>query len=235
MYYKKIITAGNFITVKKIFSARKGQASPRGHNRSPTPKDVAAVNERHSEEKLSYLLNANFKKAVDGHLTLTYSKAPQPEEAKKAVEKFLRQARTLYRREGKELKYVQVTEYKGHRIHHHIVFNDISMYPKLLELWKSGTPHLKVLYSDDLTELASYLVKETSKTFKSSEKLFGRRWTASRNLAKPKIEYEKIHFRKWKAKPPEIFRGAKLIPQKTVNGVSDFDGRPYQIAVYKLE
>lgn len=235
MYYRKIITAGNFITVKKIFSTRQGKHSPRGPNSNATPKDVAAQNERNAVDKLTYLLNANFQKGKDGHLTLTYATVPDPAVAKKMAEKFLRAARNVYRKDNKDFKYIQVTEYEGHRIHHHIVFNDISMYHKLIELWSCGTPHLKVLYSDELSELASYLVKETSNTFRHKDKMFGRRWTASRNLTQPKIEYEKIHFRKWRAKPPDIFRGARLIPRETINGFTQYDCRPYQVAVYKIE
>lgn len=233
MYYKKIITAGQFITVKKIYSARKGSHSCRSPNIRATPKDVMAQNDKLAAEKLGYLLNANFRKGQDGHLTLTYEQAPTPQEARKAVENFLRSARKAYRKAGIELKYVQVTEYKSHRIHHHIVFNSIAMYSQLTEIWKHGIAHLKALYSDDLSQLGDYLVKETQTTFRSEDKLFGRRWTSSRNLVQPKIEYEKISSGKWRSKPPESFRNAKIIPAETVNGYSEFDGRPYQVAVYR--
>lgn len=238
MYYKKITTAGKFITVQKIFSTRRGKHSARSPNQKPTSADVKKINARNSEIKLANLLNANFAKGKDGHLTLTYSddNLPDLENAKKNIEKFFRQARKLYKKEDKEFKYIQVTEYKNHRIHHHIVFNDISMYTKLLDFWPHGTPHLKVLYSDDLSELASYLIKETSKTFEEYEnRIHGRRWTASRNLTQPTIEVERIHTKKWSKKPPKTFRNAKLLPQQTKNGYLQFDGRPYQIAVYMIK
>lgn len=235
MYIQKTIVAGNFIIVKKYHSGAYGNHTRKAEVKKHTAERTAEVNKRNAMEKLSWLMNANFKKGKDAHCTLTYRNGtlPEPDTAKLIIAKFLRKLRREYRKAGKELKYILVTEYKRHRLHHHIVLNDIEMLSVVMKLWdKYGTVHSKVLYTDDLTELAEYLVKETSKTFQSENAIHGRRYTTSRNLNQPKITIERIHFKKWR-KPRNMYKGAKLISYE--EQISSYDSRPILRAVYFKE
>lgn len=235
MYKKKITTAGDFITVKKVYAPRLGVHDKRSPRARPTTEEMIKLNEAHAAERLTDLLHANFKKGKDLYLTLTYKDEPTAEQAKAELERFLRKLRAAYKKEGKELRYISVTEFLNKRIHHHLVINDVSMSEAVMTLWQQGFVKLDIISTDDLSQLAAYLIKETSQTFRSKS-MYGKRFNSSRNLIQPKIEYETIYTRRWRPSPPEIFRGARLIPEKTVNGINPFDGRPYQKAVYfKIE
>lgn len=235
MYIQKTIVAGNFIYVKKYHTGAYGNHTRKSDVKKPTPERIAKINEKNATEKLSWLLNANFKKGKDTHCTLTYKKdkLPDTDTAKIIIAGFLRKLRKVYKKAGKELKYVSVTEYKNKRLHHHIVLNDTNMLSAVMRLWdKYGRVHAKILYTDDLTELADYLIKETSETFRSENAVHGRRYTASRNLIQPKITVERIHFKKWR-KPRALYKQAKLITYH--EQISSYDSRPRLTAVYFKE
>lgn len=235
MYIQKTIVAGNFIYVKKYHAGAYGNRTQKSERKKPTPEKIAEINKRNAMEKLSWLMNANFKKGKDSHCTLTYKNTslPEPDEAKVIVAGFLRKLRREYKKAGKELKYILVTEYKRHRLHHHIVLNDVNMLSTVMKLWdKYGSVHSKILYTADLTDLAEYLVKETSKTFQSENAIHGRRYTSSRNLIQPKITIERIYFKKWR-KPRALYKQAKLITYH--EQISSYDNRPMLTAVYFKE
>ena len=122
MYLIKTYEAGSTIEVYKTYSKRYGRKIPRGAKKGRTPPDVMKVNDRNAEAELRRVLNANFR-PKDYHLVLTYEgeQPPSQEEAKAALERFIRKCRAEYKREGLEFKYVAVTEYLHTRIHHHIV------------------------------------------------------------------------------------------------------------------
>lgn len=235
MYVQKTIVAGNFIYIKKYHAGAYGNRTQKSERKKPTPERVAKINENNAIERLSWLLNANFKRGNDSHCTLTYKNEtlPKPDEAKNILAGFLRKLRKEYKKAGKELKYVSVTEYKNKRLHHHIVLNDTNMLSEVMRLWdKYGRVHAKILYTDDLSELAEYLIKETSKTFRSENAIHGRRYTASKNLTQPKITIERIYFKKWR-KPRALYKQAKLITYH--EQISDYDNRPMLTAVYFKE
>lgn len=226
-YIKKTISAGKLIEVQKYFAPRYGRnGRPRGENRNATPADVAAVNERRSVQKLRWLLNANFVRG-DCHAKLTYRIEDRPDEAeaRARLEKFLRQARRKLAREGRELKYIHVTEYESTAIHHHIVCNMSLM--EIMDLWPWGLVPNTPLDGNDYTALAEYLVKETRRTFRSERAPFARRYCASRNLVQPAIRREIIHAESWR-KAPKPIRGYQIMPQSVEVGVHEVTGQPWQ-------
>jgi len=202
---------------------------PRSQNINSTSEAVKKVNERQAETKLRNLLNANFG-YKDIHLVLTYKKEsrPTPEQSRIYLEKFMRDLRKLYKHEGKELKYISVTEFNNKAIHHHLVINKFDDLSKLMDLWSYGQPRPTFLYNTgEYSQLASYLIKETSKTFNSNEKIYGKRWNSSRNLVKPKITRRIIHRKEWR-KEPKDSKNWVLDKKSLYNGFHEVTGYEYQ-------
>lgn len=156
-----------------------------------TSEMVARNNERLAVRNLTLLINANFGKE-SSHMTLTYQEEQLPEDAERTLEKFLRRLRYHFKKAGKELKYVVVTEYANNRIHHHMVVNTHD-WEKVMEIWKQGWVfHSELRPDGNYGKLAEYLVKETNKTFRTDNGMKRRRYSASRNLFRPVIKREEI-------------------------------------------
>lgn len=184
--YKKVCTkAGRSLLTEIRAVTHSGRGEQRQPRSKPTPQAMAAYNEKMAKRKLRLLLNENFS-SEDYHLTLTYAgQAPDRTEAKARLRSFLGKAARRAKAAGKELLYIAVTEWQGHRIHHHLVLSGLSS-REASSLWSWGRPHCTYLdASGDYGDLASYLIKETKESLRQG--LIGRRWSASRNLRQPKV------------------------------------------------
>lgn len=190
--FRETIVAGKTIIrglrpSTRIHNKRESKRQPK---MNPTSEAVKKINLRNAERKLTALLNNNFKDG-DYHLTLTYKgDAPSPAEAKKDVTKFIRNIRNKMKRSEQIFKYIQVTEYHNHRIHHHIVCSAID--PDIItSYWSKGGVNIKPLDTNgNYCKLAEYLIKETEKTFRLPESATKRRWSGSRNLVMPEVKRE---------------------------------------------
>lgn len=156
-----------------------------------TPEDVARYNEKTSMNNLRLLIMSNFIRD-DVRLDLTYQGiAPESKVAKENLKKFLRNLRDLYKKNDTKLKYIVVTEYKRHRIHHHLLINEAKGIGarELHQAWKHGRIHCTPYdgHSSDAKAVAKYFIKETKNTFRSEDRIQGLRWNASKNLARPII------------------------------------------------
>lgn len=235
MYIKRTWIYGNRKEVKKYHTARYGvKGEKRRKKEKPSPEKVKAVNERNARKKLLRLMINNFSQG-DWHLTLTYApdKRPDVEGSKKLLKAFFRKLRGEYRKQGAELKYIMVTEWKDKGLHHHLTINDIPGLSKLLtKLWGHGGIHLTPLYADgDYDGLAEYFVKETSRTFRNEDNPYSQRWTCSRNLVKPEEKVEVIKADSWREEPKtsrtEAIAGY-VIDKGSLQAGVDAWGYPYQ-------
>lgn len=223
-YIYKEYHAGATIEIHKTYSTRYGKQIPRGPNVKPTSEAVKRNNERQAEMKLRLLLNENFRKG-DLFALLTYADPPEPQQAKTELAKFLRAVRAKYKAAGLELKYICTTEYLNQRIHHHIVMNSTD--PRILQdAWKAGLVRSEQLYGNDFAGLATYLIKETKKTFRAPNAPSRKRWNQSKNLVQPKPIIMIISAKKWH-KEPQTRKGYRLDTDTIINDVSIF-GIPYQ-------
>lgn len=253
MYIRKTWKAGRTVEVKKTYSARYGKKIPRGGNIGHTSKAQEEVNRRNAVDELRRILNANYKPG-DWHAIFTYpnSRPPTPKQAKRDIARFKDRLRELYKELGSELKYVQPTEYKHKRIHHHMVIPNLpgGMEP-VKRLWKQllaetyytpeeaekGHPlHLRFPWSplDDsgqYGELAEYLIKETDKSRKDPDAICKRRYCASRNLIHPKPMVEIISAKQWKKEAPKR-KGYYIDKDASFEGISMENGLPMQEVVY---
>lgn len=174
----------------------------------PTSEAVRKNNDRLAEKNLTRLINANFFPG-DWHITLTYSDIVAPQEAQHNLKVFIRRLRRVFKKQGKDFRYVAVTEYEHHRIHHHIVMNYIG-YPIINDTWGNGFVRAVALdETRNYMKLAQYLVKETSKTFRKPGNATKRRWTASRNLKRPVIKKEWVSITQL-FKDPKPLRGYQI-------------------------
>lgn len=231
-YVKETCKAGRTIEITKRFSSRYSKKGiTRGKNEKPTPELMQAINERNAETKLRRIINTNYG-AGDLHITLTYEKdkRPSPDEAKNELEKYIRKIRALYKKNGKELMYIMVTEYKNKAIHHHLLVNmvDNISVKEFVNIWGKGRP--KFTYFDDTgqyKDLAHYLIKETRKTFKEDGSPSRKRWNSSKNLKKPETKKEIVKAKEWR-KDPEPLKGYIIESDSVREGYHDFNGWPFQ-------
>lgn len=230
-YRKEVFTAPGIREVKKYHTARLGGKKTRAPNEKRTEAAAQKINARRAKEKLYRLLVTNFHRD-DYRVDLTYGDPlPEPEEAVKRIRKFIRKLRDLYRKKGEELKYIYVTEYVGHRIHHHLILNRVEGIGRkeIGAIW----PYAKLNYrsfrlfdgeASDCAALADYFIKETATAIRREDAVQKLRWCSSKNLKKPDVKYTTIYSRNWtkKPKPPKGYQITDVEDGYTA------DGYPYQ-------
>lgn len=234
-YVKRTTKAGKTIEVEYYYTSmynRKGQS--RADKVKPTKEVQKKINNKQAERKLRLLLNANFGYG-DYHVILDYIRVKgKPDRTKEEMQtdiaKFLRELRKLYKKAGKELKYVHVMEIgsKGAR-HHHLVINKLDT-ELLQQAWYKayeGHNRVKVFPLDDTgnyADLASYLLKYTSEHRAKDDEgaLMGKRYNCSRNLVRPEPQYEicttRAYFRvRDNIKAP---KGYYIVPDSVQQGIA---------------
>ncbi len=236
MHIMKIYKYKNIIEVEKHFSGRYGKGTRPGIKKQLTTVEMAKINERNCIKKLRRKIQANFEEG-DLYLTLTYKRASRPtaDEAKKRVKNALDNLRKVWRKAGQELKYIIVTEYLNTSIHHHVILNDLtdgSGAKKVNQVWKkNGGTHNEYLYENGHYEqLASYLVKETNKSFRSAKNPSKVRYSCRRNLKTPKPRIRKLKKDRW-SENPKTPKGYYLEKDSLHNG---YDRRGYKYQYYRL-
>lgn len=225
-YIERTVIAGDTIEKKKYFTAQYGgKRCKRAKREEETSEKQRRENEKNALDRLRWLINTNFV-AGDFHIVLTYKgAAPIPEEAAKLLSAYLRKLRNEYRKIGIELKYIAVTEYEANRIHHHVIINKADT-ELISSLWKHGRVRFTPLDNmGDYSALASYLIKETKRTYKDG-KASGKRWNASRNLKQPEIIKRVINADGWR-KVPKPIKGYYIISDSIISDIDVF-GYPYQ-------
>ncbi len=181
-------------------------------NTNPTPEAVMKNNMRIAVKNLARKINANFYPG-DYHLTLTYKgDEPTRQVAERELRNFLNRMKREFRKQEKELRYISVTEYKNHRIHHHVVMNYIDL-PIIQRQWKRGMVRFTPFDTErDYTKLADYLIKETDKTFRDPANAVKQRYSCSRNLVTPIVKREWVSVKQLKDDPKPI-KGYEIIEE----------------------
>lgn len=205
MYLKREVTAGPVIEVMKYHSSRyKNPCAGKIPNNRKTSKEQMRINEKNSIDGLRLRILANFK-TEDIRLDLTYAgDEPDEKEATRRVNNFLTMLRRKYKKAGQELKWILTTELKGHRIHHHLLVNNIGWTrADYAACWPWAPLTYKAFrYYDgapaDAERVARYFVKETKTTYCQADRCQRARYRCSRNLKKPQIKKEIIHSKTWK-------------------------------------
>lgn len=205
---RETIVAGKTILQRYYGSSRikTEKGAKRAAKTNPTTEAVRKVNLRNAVRNLTAILNHNFTGA-DYSLTLTYDGMPPTKaEAKKNLQNFLRVMKYYSDKTGQEWKWVAVTEYENHRIHHHVVCSGLD--PKVIaKKWKHGFVKFSSLdESGNYSKLAEYLIKETEKTFRLDDSVNKNRYSSSRNIIIPEAKREAVSERMLDQEP-EAYKG----------------------------
>lgn len=213
-FIREICVAGACIDITLKYSIKSGRGQ-RAAKSNPSREAVIRNNDKIAVKELARLLNSNFHPG-DWHATLTYEgDEPSQKEAKKELRNFIRRMGREYAKAKREFRWIAVTEYKNHRIHHHVVMSYIES-SVINEQWKRGYVKYSALdRSRNYRKLAEYLVKETTKTMREPGNETKRRWTSSRNLVRPIIKREIVHPSAM-FEQPKAFKGYE-IDQDTIH------------------
>ena len=234
MYVRKTVLAGNTIEIKKYhsyFCLEKG--AKRNPKKKDTPEKQIKVNLRHAEERLRWLMNANFRRG-DSLVTTSFNSENRPQdsaEMQQYVKKFLERLRKEFKKQGKELKYVYVKE-RGKRsaLHIHILMSQVDA-DTLRKCWTFGMFKLETVVTDECSGIASYFIKYSAKTEEVEGELVGKRWNPSKNLVKPTIKTERIMASTFREEPT-CKKGYYIHKELTKSGISEVTG--YEYISYQL-
>ena len=236
MYIQNVWSTKGEREVENIFSGRYGKRTPPSGRRAPTPEEQERINEQQCIRKLRRKIHANFDKD-DLFETLTYGRdrRPDPKGAAHELRLLLNRLRGIWKRAGTDLRYIVVTEYKSKSIHHHLIVNDLpdgTGAKKIAQSWsRNGHANTKYLYEDGQYEqLAAYLIKETSKTFRDPDNPSKLRYSCSRNLVTPVAKTRILKRDDW-PEEPRVPKGYYLEKDSLVNGVNK---RGYRFQFYRL-
>lgn len=229
-----------YIIEKKYHTWRYHSEKSKREKRSPKEKVTSEKQEKRNrelrKEKLIMLALDNFHMG-DSYLTLTCRDRLPPEVLKAEFEKFKRKLRTIFRKRGKELKYISVLENaakgKRGRPHGHILVPGIPQedMAAVIAAWPHGHVKFSVYKGalSDATNLMSYFVKEEIDRETGSGRVM-----PSRNLIRRKPKKETVtradSYRD-NMKPP---KGYHLLPHLSCNTFTE-DGYPLQIAYFERD
>lgn len=234
----KIYNCGDIILVKKSITGNTCERGKKARAEKLKKTSIAqrAINQQNASENLLALIQTNFH-GGDLHIITTYAPEHYPdniESIKKNQHNFVRRLGYAYKKHGKELKYIQVTEYRKSRIHHHYIINSVEgvTVADIQKIWGNGFVRCTPLEENGYYKtLSDYLIKETSKTFSSNERVYGKRWTASRNLTAPEVTTttEQIKNEMEYLNAPTLYNGYELIKGSEYKGVNEYTGTQYII------
>lgn len=244
-YIEKITRAGKIIIVERYYSSRYGKKGLHRSDRvKPTSEEQKKCNTRRQTYILAALLAANF---VDGdlHIDFGYKRKRGEgyrtrEEMRRDADRFLRELRKAYRKEGKVLRYVHVMEVgeKGSR-HHHMVLNYMDL-GIIRECWKKvymgeSRIHATPLDTDgDYQKLAQYLIKYTDAVLGTEKALQGKRWNCSRNLCRPKPEYRIVRASDTFRHDPRPVKGYRIVKDSLEVGIHSPEYYGYGFIRYRM-
>lgn len=125
------------------------------------------------------------------------------------------------------MKWIEATEYEDERIHHHFVINKgVSLF-ELKRTWGRGKILVTPLYEEgNYRDLASYLIKETSKTIKSDDPFSAKRFRCSRSIQNPPVFREEVSVSKLLDDPKPI-KGYYVDQDSVYKGVNPETERQY--------
>lgn len=225
--YLKRIWAGDVYEEKIYFSPReRGMSFERGAKENLSSEEMAEYNCLEARRKCARMVNANFRQG-DLFLTLTFRERVDVENALRLFRNFISRLKRLRKRKGySELKYLYVVESKRKREHIHLLINkmDLSM-KEISEVWGLGRVMVSILEpGGDYTGLAYYITKENYKEY-------GKRWSGSRNLEKPKVKVTLVSEEK-KTKRLRVPKNYKVIEE--VQYYSEITGHTRYVRAVKI-
>lgn len=225
--YLKRIWAGDVYEEKIYFSPReRGISCERAAKENLSTEKMEEYNCLEAKRRCARMVNTNFKEG-DIFLTLTFRERVDIKTALRLFRNFISRLKRLRKRKGySELKYLYVVESKRKREHIHLLINkmDLSM-KEISEVWGLGRVMVSILEpGGDYTGLAYYITKENYKEY-------GKRWSGSRNLEKPKVKVTLVSEEK-KTKRLRVPKNYKVIEE--VQYYSEITGHTRYVRAVKI-
>lgn len=225
--YLKRIWAGDVYEEKIYFSPReRGISCERAARENLSSEEMAEYNCLEAKRRCARMVNTNFKEG-DLFLTLTFRERVDIKTALRLFRNFIDRLKRLRKRKGyAELKYLYVVERKNKREHVHLLINKMDLTMKeLKEVWGLGRVMVSILEpGGDYTGLAFYITKENYKEY-------GKRWSGSRNLEKPKVKVTLVSEEK-KTKRLRVPKNYKVIEE--VQYYSEITGHTRYVRAVKI-
>ena len=234
------VKAGQSVEHRKMQSFRvHTKGVQRQPNKGTTSEKQAKINERVTEERLRWKINANFRYR-DLHAVLHYwDKETTFEQVMEDRALFLKRLRRICQRRGIQFKYIAVTETKRMtNPHHHVIIS--KMDPEIImEAWEGvpagcgGVSFKPMDNRGNLYKLANYLMKESRSTMERYKELGkrGKRFSCSQGMEEPEITYTVVSSSAWR-KEPKARKGAALYKfddgSTCRSGWHEISGYPYQ-------
>lgn len=225
--YLKRIWAGDVYEEKIYFSPReRGISCERAAKENLSTEKMEEYNCLEAKRRCARMVNTNFKEG-DLFLTLTFRERVDIKTALRLFRNFIDRLKRLRKRKGyAELKYLYVVERKNKREHVHLLINKMDLTMKeLKEVWGLGRVMVSILEpGGDYTGLAFYITKENYKEY-------GKRWSGSRNLEKPKVKVTLVSEEK-KTKRLRVPKNYKVIEE--VQYYSEITGHTRYVRAVKI-
>lgn len=225
--YIKRIWAGDVYEAKEYFSPReRGISCERAAKENLSTEKMEEYNCMEAKRRCARMVNTNFKEG-DLFLTLTFRERVDIKTALRLFRNFIDRLKRLRKRKGyAELKYLYVVERKNKREHVHLLINKMDLTMKeLKEVWGLGRVMVSILEpGGDYTGLAYYITKENYKEY-------GKRWSGSRNLEKPKVKVTLVSEEK-KTKRLRVPKNYKVIEE--VQYYSEITGHTRYVRAVKI-
>lgn len=170
----------------------------------PTKMQMAMRNQKSKENTARRKLRMHFR--VEDYFTrLSYrvnERPPDMDTAKDDFSRFIRKARTEYKKRGCELKWIRNIEVGTRNAWHiHIVVNRIPDTDLILSrAWKHGSIHNQLIYDQGFVKLAAYITKSPLTDTRLRESSY----STSKNLPIPDPERKVIRWKDFhKIRPPK--------------------------------
>ena len=233
-YYERRTTSGRLMEIDRYWATRDGRRISRGPNTEESTDDQKRLNDVQAANRLRRIILANFDpENGDLFVTLTMAGMTDKAEAEKAWRRFLgRLGRAREKRGLPDAKWIKFHEQQSGRWHFHVVINGGLDLQELQTLWGSGRVHMSVLdTADNYRGLSRYLVKtekprkgETDGNAKAQRQKFKRRWSCSKNLAKPEVTKRVVSERTVRTMP-KAPKGWRMLPEWNMG--TDKFGNPF--------
>lgn len=190
-YRERIMICGDFI-YGEVHPTWRAAGKRRGKFRE-TSETQQRLNDRYAELRLSAILHTNFHRG-DYALHLTYAEDELPEGAEgfeRDIRNLVGKLRRRYRKAGAELKYVIVRSWSGRgRPHIHMILTGGVSREEIEDCWGHGRANCDRLEFNEcgIADLADYIdgQRDEGRAGGGHARRKGeRRWSGSRNLAKP--------------------------------------------------
>lgn len=221
-WYERRTISGRLMEVERYYATRDGRKISRSANVEESDDGQKVLNDRQAKNRLRRIILANFSpEDGDMHVTFTVSGEASRKTLDAMWKSFMAKLKAERRKRGlPECKWVKVPHCQSGRWHFHVVMSGGMELNELQELWgKQHRMSFSVLnLSDNYRGLCNYLLDEekprkgeTEGSARQQRAKYKRRWSCSKNLAKPVVKKREIS-KRTVMQDPKAPKGYYLLP-----------------------